>query len=76
MADIGVRFLGNFAVNTALAWVLAGGGIAYGIGQRRLRRNTVERMSQRTAELEERIDRKRTSSRLTKRGETNPGDRL
>lgn len=73
-ADIGVSFLADVRVSEAVAWILAGSGALYGAAQRRLRRNTVERIQRRNHELEQAIDPKRSSSRLTIRGETRPED--
>ncbi len=74
LADIGIRVLGSLRVSEALAWILGVGGVGYGARQRRLRRDTVERLSSRIQILERAIDPKRTSSKLTPRGETPPED--
>jgi hypothetical protein len=53
--------------------------IAFGIWvffERRLRKGTVERLSLRVKDLELQLDRGRSSSRLTPRGETRPEDNL
>ena len=75
-ADIDVGFLADVKVSTALAWALTSmaGGVA--VRERRLRKSTIERLSRRTEELEQRLDPKRSSSALTRRGETNPIDRI
>lgn len=44
--------------------------------ERRLRKGTVERLSLRTKELELQLDRGRSSSQLTTRGDTRPEDHL
>ncbi|MEW6351245.1 MAG: hypothetical protein AB1646_19490 [Thermodesulfobacteriota bacterium] len=74
IADIGISFLGSVTVSEALAVVLGGGGIAYGLKQRKLRRDTIERLQARIQDLERRLDPNRTSSSLTRRGTTNPED--
>lgn len=75
LADIGIQFLSDVRVSEALAWLLATSGVVYGYRQRKLRRDTVERQHGRIEELERRVDPKRSSSRLTPRGETRPEDR-
>jgi hypothetical protein len=54
---------------------LAGSGWFYGFRQRNLRRNTVERLQPRIAELEKMLDSRRTSSQLTTRGATRKEDK-
>jgi hypothetical protein len=48
----------------------------YGLRERRLRRQTTERFTQRNYKLEKLVDPNRTSSHLTTRGTTNPEDRI
>jgi hypothetical protein len=74
-AQIGVSFLGNFKVSEAAAYLFGCGGVAYGIKRKKLHGDNVERTARRLSELEQRIDPKRTSSRLTPRGETHPQDK-
>jgi hypothetical protein len=74
VADIGIKFLAELGISEALAWLLAGGGMLYGFGQRRLRKNTIERLQSRNQSLEQSLDPNRTSSRLTPRGDTRPED--
>jgi hypothetical protein len=73
-ADIGIKFLADVKVSEAVAWIFGGSGIAYGLRQRKLRRDTVERVQRRVEGLEKEIDPKRSSSELTRRGETPPED--
>jgi hypothetical protein len=73
-ADIGIKFLADVKVSEALAWLLGGSGIAYGWRQRKLRRDTVERIQPRVQQLEKQIDEGRSSSKLTRRGDTPPED--
>lgn len=75
-ANIAVELLANFGVSVTLAWTVALSGGAYGLFQRHLRRNTVERLQGRIRELESIIDPQRTSSELTQRGDTRPEDKL
>lgn len=76
LADIGIDFLGKVEISVALAWAVGAGGTAYGWSQRKLRKDTVERLQERIEELEVTIDDQRSSSRLTKRGDTRPEDRV
>jgi hypothetical protein len=73
-ADIGIRVLADVRVSEAVAWIFGGSGVAYGMRQRKLRRDTVERLANRNIELEKRLDPNRTSSQLTPRGDTRPED--
>src|SRR6266704_2592186 len=43
MAEIGVRVLGSLRVSEAVAWIFGAGGVGYGLRQRRLRRQTIQR---------------------------------
>lgn len=75
-ADIGIKFLADVRVSEAVAWIFGGSGVAYGLRQRKLRRDTVERIQPRVEGLEKQIDPGRSSSKLTKRGETPPEDAI
>ena len=74
-AQIGVGFLGDFRVSEGVAYLFGAGGVVYGVKQTKLRRDNVERMAGRIAELEKQIDPHRSSSRLTPRGTTRPEDK-
>jgi len=74
LADIGLRFLADVKVSEAVAWLFGGSGLVLAARQRKLRRDTVERLEGRIRELEKASDPRRTSSRLTPRGETRPED--
>ena len=74
LAHIGLRFLADLKVSEAVAWLFGGSGLVLAARQRKLRRDTVERLERRIRELENAIDPRRTSSRLTPRGETRPED--
>jgi len=73
-ADIGIKILGNFSISTALAWALGIGCAGYGRAQNKLRKDTVERLQKRIQELERGVDPRRSTSRLTSRGDTRPED--
>lgn len=75
VADIGINILANVTISQALAWIFGTGGILYGVRQRLLRRKNVERLQQRIKDLEKGYDPRRTSSGLTTRGDTHPGDK-
>ena len=74
LADIAIRFLGNLTVSNSIAYILASGGLAYGVGQRQLRRRHIKRNVSSKNDLEKLLDVKRTSSELTDTGMTRPGD--
>ena len=73
-ADIGLGFLTSIKVSTATSWATGLCGVAYGLLQRALRKNTIERLQSRITELESKVDPKRSSSKLTARGDTRPED--
>jgi len=74
-ANILVNLAGKFEASLLLSWGVGVGGVLYGRGQRKLRKSTTERLTQRIVELEQGIDPNRSSSKLTKTGDTNPEDR-
>ncbi len=76
LADIGVNFLTDIKVSVAIAWGAGVGGMVYGASQRKLRKDTVERLQGRVQELESEIDPSRSSSNLTRRGDTRLEDRV
>ena len=76
LADIGVNFLTDIKVSVAVAWSVATGGVLYGMRQRKLRRDTVERIQKRNRKLESLLDPNRSSSQLMPRGDTRPEDKL
>jgi len=69
-ASVVVQFLGNVTISKALAYALGGGGIIYGTYERGLRRRTIAHLNSRIKKLEAAKDPDRSSSKLTKRGET------
>ena len=77
-ADIGleVRAFANIKISQLAAWFFALCGVGYGLGQRRLRKDTIERLQSRIQRLETEIDPDRSTSSLTTRGETRPEDEL
>lgn len=76
LTDIGINFLSEVKVSIALSWLVGFFGAFYGINQRKLRKDTVERLQTRIKEFEISVDSKRSSSQLTTRGDTRPEDKL
>jgi len=74
-AQIGVAFLGNLTVSQSLAYIFGGGGILYGMRERRLRHKKTESMAAYSQELEKRWDLNRTSSGLSPSGTTGKEDK-
>jgi hypothetical protein len=73
-ADIAVRFLANLKVSDGVLYLLTGGSILYGVGQRYLRRRHIKRVVPAKNQLEGMLDLKRSTSGLTPKGTTQPGD--
>ncbi len=74
-ASLGMSIFGNVKVSDGILYVLTGGSILYGLGERGLRRKTIRRLTPRSIELEKRLNPARTSSGLTKKGTTQPEDK-
>lgn len=75
-ANIVLDILGHVTVQIGFGWACGAGGVLYGWRQRKLRKDVVERLSGRIADLERQLDSRRSSSRLTPRGDTRPEDRI
>lgn len=73
-ADIGIAVLSDVKISCALAYTFGVGGILFGLKYKSLKADNVERTGNRIAELEKELDPGRSSSRLTSRGETRPGN--
>lgn len=73
-ANILLEFLGNLTVSQWAAYILTGASLTYAARERRLRKSTVERLQKRVQQAEKASDPRRTSSRLTPRGDTHPRD--
>lgn len=67
--------LGNVRISETLAWAVSVLTTGYGLRQRKLRRDTIERLSGDKKRAEALLDSGRTSSQLTRRGETAEGDK-
>jgi hypothetical protein len=76
LADItfAVRFLVSEKKETVFSWGVGVAGFAYGWRERKFRKDDIERRSERIAELERKLDPRRSSSHLDRRGDTNPED--
>lgn len=70
-----IDILGNLSISNSLALLFGVSGVAYGHNQKKLKEKTIERLSSRNKDLEELIDKNRTSSKLASTGETNPRDK-
>lgn len=73
-ADVALNFLANLKVSQGICYLVTLGSILYGLGQRQLRRRNIRRLAHDKNELERILDPKRTSSNLTDKGTTRPGD--
>lgn len=73
-ANILVNLLGNLNLSNSIATLFGGGGIAYGLMERRQRQNMIQRQHGRVKKMEQQIDPNRSSSNITEKGDTNPKD--
>jgi hypothetical protein len=73
-ANIFIKIFGSATISRGLMVLLAGGGWVYGLGQQYLRRRNIQRIVPAKNALERKLDPKRSSSHLTERGTTQPGD--
>lgn len=74
------KFIVDVAADISLskwvAYIFGAGGAAYGFGERRLRKRKVAQLSERCQDLEKRIDRKRSSSKMPPSGDTREEDKI
>lgn len=70
VADIGIRVFSDIRFSATLPWAFGAGGVLYGLRQKHLRKNAVERLARRARDLEQRLDSQRSTSGLTPRGDT------
>jgi len=73
-ANVVLNMLGSLNFSSSLAWAGTVSAVAYGAGQKSLRKRTVNNLHAHIRELETRLDPNRTSSELATTGETNPKD--
>lgn len=62
-------------ISVTFAWCIGFAGLLYGYRQRGLRKYTIERLQHRNVDLEKLIDDRRSSSKLTPRGDTRREDK-
>jgi hypothetical protein len=74
-SNIAIKLITDIKLNQWLAYVIGVGGFVYGGSQNRLKKTTVERLQARIQAFEKQIDPKRSTSKLTSKGETHPEDR-
>lgn len=72
--DILINFLSNITISNWLAWLVGILGVLYGLRQKKLRKDTTERLQDRNISFEVQVDPERTTSTLTARGDTRPED--
>ena len=75
LANIVVQVLQAGSVREVVSYAIAGGGITYGLLERRLRKSEIRHLGQQKKELESALDPNRSTSQLTESGETRPEDR-
>jgi hypothetical protein len=76
LANIAVALGAKVSVMLAVSWAASVGFGIWVFFERRLRKGTIERLTLRNKDLELQLDRRRSSSELTPRGETRPDDQL
>ena len=76
LTDFNVGVVASLEVSVILAWTVGLSGVVYGRLQRRLRKDVIEKLQGRINQLEKQIDKNRSSSKLTPRGDTRPEDKL
>lgn len=74
-ADVDIKLLANTNISISIAWGLSALGLLYGFYQNKLRKDTVEYLQTRIQGLEGLLDKNRTTSGLTIRGDTAPEER-
>lgn len=74
VADLSLKLLANLSVVWELSLTLSGISVTLYLRERKLHRDTRQRLTARVTELELKIDSKRSSSQLTPRGQTRKGD--
>lgn len=73
-SNILIQLITDIHANQWGAYIFGGTGFFYGWSQKRLSKKTISRVSGRNQNLEKRIDARRSSSKLTHTGDTNPED--
>ena len=75
LADVGIRLVGDLTVREGVSHVVTLLAILIALQREKLRRDTIQRLGNDNAELQKKIDPGRSSSNLTPRGTTRPGDK-
>jgi hypothetical protein len=73
-ANILIKILGNITISQGVLMAYGAGATLLYARERKLRKKTVKHVHPRVKKLEEELDNKRSSSRLTESGDTNPED--
>ncbi len=73
-ANILVRMFTSIGIADKASYIVGVSGGLYGLFERKFRRDKTEYLQTRIQQLEKKLDPNRSSSRLTKRGTTNPKD--
>lgn len=76
LADLGVNAFFGIDYKQVIAYSVAGRCFLLYRSEKRLRKETTERLTNRVTGLELKIDPSRTSSEITPSGDTNPRDRI
>lgn len=76
LTNVGLALGANITMLVSLSWTVTVGFGIWVFLERRLRKGTVERLTLRIKEMEITLDRDRSSSLLTTRGDTRPEDQV
>jgi hypothetical protein len=76
VAQFLVTLLGNVTISKWAAYALTGCSVGYGWREHKLRLKVNETLGDRNSKLEKQVDPQRSSSKLTRRGETDPRDSI
>jgi len=73
-ASVVVKLMANKELLNVVSMLCGGGGVAYGWKQRSLRKSAIEHLEGPRRDSEIKADPNRTSSHITRRGDTHPED--
>ena len=74
LADVGFKVLANITFSRTVNWTATGGAAIWAVSERRLRKKIIRQKARRIKELEEYVDKNRSSSALMSDGSTRPED--
>jgi len=60
LADVGIKFMADVKIGNAISYAVGGGGVAYGAVQKKLRRDTIQKMGSHIKTLEKTVDANRS----------------